>query len=744
LYAYHSTMKTFTTFLMLLFFILQAHSQPKKIDSLNNLINKATTDTARINLIIKQIRLVSAINLDTAINLGKKALEEAQKIKYYRGEIDVRQGLASNYCFKGEFKAAEHHLRFLEHFILPSKDSTDLANIYANFGMMYGIQSRYDSSIYFYEKAIVIGERSEKKTSKASNYSNIAIAYQQQSNFSQALFYQQKALKIAEENQDEVDQAYTYMNMANTYSDLDDSVRAEQNFLKAIELARKTGTANVELYGYSNLATLYMKGEKWQRVYEFAMKAATLGGAMGDQGIHAASMSKAAIALAYTNKFKDALSLAKRAILIADSSSQPLSIFQANSTMATVLKLQGNCKEAIPYYEKGFLSLEASDIYTASNGEAYLELSECFEQIGDHEKALGAYKTSSQISDSVRRKENIRKATELTMNYEFEKKQQVQQTEQKSKDAVAAAKQLALMVGLGLTLVLAVVAFIGFRNKQKANALLKQQKEEIHSTLTRLKSTQSQLIQSEKMASLGELTGGIAHEIENPLNFVNNFSEVNKELLAEMGEEIDKGNFAEVKIIANNVITNGEKIIHHGKRADAIVKNMLQHSRGGSGVKEPTDINALAEEYLRLAYHGVRAKDKSFNASLKTDFDKSIGNISVIPQDIGRAILNMINNAFYAVTEKNRQNGDGYQPTVTMITRKLGDKVLISVKDNGNGIPQKILDKIFQPFFTTKPTGQGTGLGLSLSYDIVKAHGGELNVDTKEGHGSEFIVTLPV
>ena len=266
---------------------------------------------------------------------------------------------------------------------------------------------------------------------------------------------------------------------------------------------------------------------------------------------------------------------------------------------------------------------------------------------------------------------------------------------------------------------------------------------ELRQSLVDLKATQSQLIQSEKMASLGELTAGIAHEIQNPLNFVNNFSEVNKELLDEMNEEIDKGNYEEVKIIAKDVTDNQEKINYHGKRADAIVKGMLQHSRSSSGQKEPTDINGLADEYLRLAYHGLRAKDKTFNATLKTEYDASIGNINIIPQDMGRVILNLITNAFYVVKEKKRETPNGYEPTVTVTTRKTKDKIIISVKDNGKGIPQKIVDKIFQPFFTTKPTGLGTGLGLSLSYDIVKAHGGELKVETKEGEGAEFIIILP-
>jgi two-component system NtrC family sensor kinase len=265
----------------------------------------------------------------------------------------------------------------------------------------------------------------------------------------------------------------------------------------------------------------------------------------------------------------------------------------------------------------------------------------------------------------------------------------------------------------------------------------------LNTTVDDLKSTQAQLIQSEKMASLGELTAGIAHEIQNPLNFVNNFSELNAELIDEMQQELDKGDMDGAMEIAKNIKENEQKINHHGKRADSIVKGMLQHSRSSSGQKEPTDINALADEYLRLAYHGLRAKDKSFNATIKTDYDETIGNIHIIPQDIGRVILNLIINAFYVVNEKKTQQPNGYEPTVSVSTKKMNDKVKITVKDNGNGIPQKVLDKIFQPFFTTKPTGQGTGLGLSLSYDIVKTHGGELKVETKEGEGTEFFIILP-
>ena len=351
----------------------------------------------------------------------------------------------------------------------------------------------------------------------------------------------------------------------------------------------------------------------------------------------------------------------------------------------------------------------------------------------DPTEALRYYKIASTAKDSLFGAGNIK--TIQTLVAEDEAKQK--EIEGAKVAYENQMKQYGLLVGLGAFSVIAVILYRSNRQKQKTNKVLE-------STLANLKSTQSQLIQSEKMASLGELTAGIAHEIQNPLNFVNNFSEVNKELLTEMDEGIEKGNFSEVKSIVKNIISNEEKIRHHGKRADAIVRGMLQHSRSSSGVKEPTDINALCDEYLRLSYHGLRAKDNEFNTTLNTDYDKTIGTLNIIPQDIGRVILNLINNAFYAVKEKKAQLEDGYVPTISVSTKRSGDNVLISIKDNGNGIPQNILDKIFQPFFTTKPTGQGTGLGLSLSYDIVKTHGGEIKVETKQSEGTRFIIHLPL
>ncbi len=456
--------------------------------------------------------------------------------------------------------------------------------------------------------------------------------------------------------------------------------------------------------------------------------------------------------------------------------------------MGNAYKLNGDTAKALEFYKKGIVeSYKENDIRDLTMNNLFLarlykdmnlpdsSMKYAYNALQTGETVSfrkGVFEASTLISELYKNKNKSDSALKylsrantekdsLIGTKRFQELQRIildEQEHQRESEAKRIAtqnrqKQYVLLAGLGVFLVVASILYRNNKQKQKTNKVLE-------TTLTNLKSTQSQLIQSEKMASLGELTAGIAHEIQNPLNFVNNFSEVNEELLTEMKDELTKGKIEDAIALANDVIENQKKINHHGKRADAIVKGMLQHSSSGSGKKEPTNINKLADEYLRLAYHGLRAKDKSFNATMKTEYDESIGSINIIPQDIGRVVLNLITNAFYIVNEKRNQGLAGYEPTVTVKTLKNppsgsqaerregtefgGASIEIRVADNGNGIPPKILDKIFQPFFTTKPTGQGTGLGLSLSYDIVKAHGGELKVETKEGEGSTFIIQIPI
>lgn len=404
-----------------------------------------------------------------------------------------------------------------------------------------------------------------------------------------------------------------------------------------------------------------------------------------------------------------------------------------SSGLVSTFQKMGQQDSAL-YYAKTLLqNKDASFMYMLSATELLTSVYKSNRQI---DSAFKYQEMLLALKDSVYSQEKIKQLKNLETGEQL----RVQQLEQAQKEAQQQYRNRirvnALAGSLFTLLAIALVLYRSNRNKQKAN-------KEIGNAYKELQAMQAQLVQSEKMASLGELTAGIAHEIQNPLNFVNNFAETNTELLAELQEEIDKGHVENVKALSDDVIKNNHKITHHGKRADAIVKGMLQHARTNSGQKEATDLNKLVDEYLRLAYHGLRAKDKTFNAKIETQFDENISKINIVPQDFGRVLLNLFNNAFYAVHEKGKKLEDSYEALVTVSTRKCTDKVEIKVSDNGIGISKSVQDKIFQPFFTTKPTGQGTGLGLSLSYDIVKAHGGELKVESEEGEGATFWIYLP-
>jgi signal transduction histidine kinase len=371
-------------------------------------------------------------------------------------------------------------------------------------------------------------------------------------------------------------------------------------------------------------------------------------------------------------------------------------------------------------------------------------------EASDPGQALQYLKIANTARDSVYNAQKIQAAQAMM----FKEKERKTEMAYEKRAYESRVRQYALLAGVGLLLFIVVSLYRNNRGKQKANLALEKQKDKVEKTLAELKATQAQLIHSEKMASLGELTAGIAHEIQNPLNFVNNFSEVSRELLEELKSERSKSTTVRDDQMENDLLNvieeNLGKINHHGKRADSIVKGMLQHSRATGAQTEPTDINVLCDEYVRLAYHGFRAKGGQvrFNADptqvkIETDFDADLPRINVVRQDIGRAILNLLNNAFYAVSQRRAElihARPEYEPTVTIRTKKSVNNVLISVKDNGGGISDSIKDKIFQPFFTTKPAGQGTGLGLSLTYDIVKAHSGTLKIETKAGEESEFTI----
>jgi two-component system, NtrC family, sensor kinase len=617
--------------------------------------------------------------------------------------------------------------------ILASDDSSRIS-IMQRIGFYYEALNA-DSSVKYTRAALAYARKHSRYGDEARLMAGLSSVLRQQGKFTEALDLLYKSLKIAQENNLTRDIARAYRRLGLVYYDLENFPKALDYFSQAVEMDEESENKRSAAIDHLFIGDAYEKMDKLDSAafhIDIAFKQ--------KDGLDLTAPDifniNGNIQLKKEN-YDQALLLYKDGYKLAQKNDDLVVSSKICAGLAVLFKKINKRDSAIFYALKGFKFAQDASFQKGIilSGRLLSELYDSKQPV----EALKYFRIAAAAKDSVFGVTNIQTIQD------FVAREQARQKEME--DAQVSYSNKLKIYGLVTGLAgLMIIAFILYRNnshKKRANVLLHMQKDEIEATLSELKSTQSQLIQSEKMASLGELTAGIAHEIQNPLNFVNNFSEVSNELIAEMNGELEKGEVNEAKAIAKDVKENLEKINHHGKRAADIVKGMLQHSRASSGQKESTDINTLCDEYLRLSYHGLRAKNKSFNAKFETDFDASLPKINVVPQDIGRVVLNLINNAFYAVSERSKLQASSYQPQVTVSTKKAGDKVLISVKDNGNGIPQNIVDKIFQPFFTTKPTGQGTGLGLSLSYDIVKAHGGAIEVKSTE-NGIEFIVKLPV
>ncbi len=593
---------------------------------------------------------------------------------------------------------------------------------------------QFDSSLYYARQTIDLSNKINDQYGKYLGLRSLFFALNCQGNYPKALETTLDMLRVATQIQNDTNVTmgpHYFLGVLNR--EMKNFPNAIYEFNQAIHLEEAAKQPMSEMFfAYSNLAIIYQAEKKPDSALWYAQKGYDLG---LQSKIFEKYFSLAIAVLGSVHQKMGNYDLAKNYFLsgIQQSKSFNNVYFETRNynLLASLFSKTGHQDSCI-HYAGISLGLCEQHNFSEFKFDAASLLTQAYDFQQKPDSTLKYMRIMITAKDSVFSESKIQQFQEVV----FDEKQHEQEINAANERYRNQVKLYSLLIALAVLLAVGFILYRNNKQKQKAN-------KKIEKAYGELKSTQAQLIQSEKMASLGELTAGIAHEIQNPLNFVNNFSDVNKELVDELQSELRAGNVDDAIAISNDIRDNEEKINHHGKRADGIVKGMLQHSRSSTGQKERTDINALADEYLRLSYHGLKAKDKDFNVDYKTNFDKSIDKINIVPQDIGRVLLNLYNNAFYAVNEKKKLNIEGYEPTVSVATKKMGNVVLLTVTDNGNGIPQNIVDKIFQPFFTTKPTGQGTGLGLSLSYDIIKAHGGEIKVETKEGEGSVFTIQLP-
>jgi signal transduction histidine kinase len=623
-----------------------------------------------------------------------------------------------------------------------------------NLGMLYHYKSNYyrgvnaDSALDYANLFLDIAKKIKRIDREIIALADVERALRQSGNLAEALNIELQNLERIKQSGSAFSEAFELNSIGNTYLDMGDP-RSALNYYRTshARFLRSGGDSHYWTFNeVSNIGDAYEKLNMPDSALYYELNMYNNKHFPSD--IIPELLSRIGNAYLATGKYQDALNYYRKGLALAPAGSNSTTdAASIHLHLAKLFNRINNTDSSIFYARKAYaiakptsfrgMVLDASRLLADLYGKrAYTDSAYHYQQIAMlyNDSLFGAEKFNhiqKILSDEQRRQQAVLQKQENLKN------------------------RYQLIGGITIIVFVLIVASLIWRNNRKqkhTNLLLGEQKEEIEAqrdsleqTLTDLKATQTQLIQSEKMASLGELTAGIAHEIQNPLNFINNFSEVNKEMLVEMKEEIAKGNMADVIDIADSVIANEEKISHHGKRADSIVKGMLEHSRNASGQKEPTDINQLADEYLRLSYHGLRAKDKSFNAELVTNFDAALPKVNATAQDIGRVLLNLFNNALYAVNQKSKTVGAAYKAEVSVSTSKANGQVVIKVKDNGIGIPDSIKEKIMQPFFTTKPTGEGTGLGLSLTYDmVVKGHGGKIDINTKEGEFTEFTVSLPV
>jgi signal transduction histidine kinase len=681
-------------------------------------------DTARVNL-LNRLSSADGVSPDDREKLAKEALALAEKIGYEVGQgyAILNLGGASN--IKGN---VQEGIRLINRGDSMAKKLGDVDLEITALLRKSGtrISQNATEALGYALQAEELAAKSGNKLLLSAALRTIGNTYQNSlSDYSRGMEYIMKSIPVSEEANCLTCLALSWTSLAGLYNVIGDQEKALLYYQKAFDANKELGNTNLAYNLLNNIGERYRLTGRYPEAIK-AYKESLLG--LKDPYRIGLTESNLADVYVRTDSLPDAFYYGFSALKIAKEIEDKEGETWIDGILSRAYLKNKMADSAIYYGNYGLnLAKETGTIeFMRDNAEA---LSNAYAFKNDFRNAYNYRNLFTAYRDSMINAEVSNKSTVLAYNYDLEKKQaEITSLSQQKK-----LQQNFLISVLAVLLIIIIGSIALMRNNRQKRL-----------ALAELKQTQTQLVQSEKMASLGELTAGIAHEIQNPLNFVNNFSDVNTELLKELSDEIEKGNISEVKNLAADLTENSRKINQHGKRADAIVKGMLQHSRTDAGHKELTDINAYADEYLRLAFHGMRAKDKSFNAAIQTDFDKTIGKINIVPQDIGRVLLNLYNNAFYAVNEKKKSSEGGFEPAVIVSTKKAGNKAEIKVKDNGYGIPQNKIDKIFQPFFTTKPAGAGTGLGLSLSYDIIKAHGGEIQAGNTENGGAVFTILLPL
>lgn len=609
------------------------------------------------------------------------------------------------------------------------------------------LERNLDSSYKYAQLANELARKLEDKKYTAAMARILGRVMQRQGNHQRALEYYLKQLDLVKELKDTISISFCLLDIGHLFLGIKDYTKAKSYYSKVLRFDPNVAYS----YGHSapNLALvrigkIFYQTHQLDSARYFALQAYHLAVKILDRRSQSESLTLLGDILAHEGKTASAIKQYHLAVELGELYNNSTLIAENYQHMARAYYLNQQLDSAFYYARKAFtLATELNNPFTLSDASNLLVT--LYKNKGNIDSAFKYLEMVVSAKDSLFNQDKNQQLQNILFNEQLQK-QDMEVAQQKFNTRL---KMYAMGAGIVLLLSLCILLWLNNRREQRINALLNKRGQKIQKTLAELRNTQAQLIHKEKMASLGELTAGVAHEIQNPLNFINNFSEVSVELAREMKEEVNKLDAppaikTNVNTIANDLLQNQHKIREHGYRADAIVKGMLQHSRKTSGQREPVNINALADEFLRLSYHGLRAKDKSFNANFKTDFDEKLGKVTVVPQNMGRVLLNLFNNAFYSVAEKKKRLNGNFEPTVWVSTKKLNNKIEICVRDNGMGISQKILNKIFQPFYTTKPSGHGTGLGLSLSYDIItKEHGGTLNVETEEGEYAQFTVLLP-